>query len=48
MKDVLIWAGMWVIGFVLIYCIRPKRKNKRVGLPAPSHLCKRNSTESVP
>lgn len=28
MKDALVWICMWVVGFALIYCVRPKRKNK--------------------
>ena len=38
----------FVLAALCLYLGTRKRRNRRVGLPPPSHLCIRNSTEAVP
>lgn len=37
MNDVLVWLSVWAVGMLAIvgYRWRPKRRNRRVGLPDP-------------
>lgn len=36
------------LGIACLYFGTRRARNRRVGLPPPSHACKRNSVESVP
>jgi heme A synthase len=42
-------AGALLLLFAICAAIafRPRRRNRRVSLPAPSAACRRNSTEAV-
>lgn len=38
----------FIIAGVCLYFGTRRRRNRRVGLPPPSHACKRNTVEAAP
>jgi hypothetical protein len=48
------WEQVSIAALVIFFAVcsaiafRPRRRNRRVSLPAPSAACRRNNVESVP